>query len=186
MKSTIPSIALGLSVLFFTSPVRADMASDLERVIMVQETNAAAIRYNIILDTRDPADLAKAFSEDAVLELGALGQHRGRDAIRAYIVKYGSAQFPGRKHRHFLTNFVVEATGKDTAKGSAYVADYYYDATNTNLPFFPVTLIGSFSYEFKRTDSGWRISRVVLERDRAAVESPLQSLRQDAPSAPPR
>jgi len=173
-------IAATFALILSVPPMaRAASEADIDRLVMIQDCNDLAVLYNQVLDTHDVSLLPRVFASDSVIDLRASGEYSGLPAITAFIIKYGAVQT--QKHRHFLSNILITADGADKAKGSAYVADFYYDATDKTLKFFPVTLVGSFAYEFKRTPQGWRIARVTLERDRAAGESPVSAIRNTAP-----
>jgi hypothetical protein len=174
----VASLALAVMVLSAPMAARAATTEEIDRLVMIQDCTDLAVLYNQVLDTHDVSLLPRIFASDSVIDLRASGEYSGLPAITAFITKYGAVQT--QKHRHFLSNIFIEADGPGKAKGSAYVADFYYDANDKTLKFFPVTLVGSFAYAFKRTPDGWRIARVTLERDRAAGESPVNAIRNNA------
>jgi uncharacterized protein (TIGR02246 family) len=89
-------------------------------------------RYLFAMDWRDAEAYASTFTEDGVLDW-ARGAEKGRDAIRAAVVKMregdvaDAAKHPGKRpprRRHNITNTVIKIEG-NTAKAVSYWTAYY-------------------------------------------------------------
>jgi 3-phenylpropionate/cinnamic acid dioxygenase small subunit len=122
------------------------------------EINDLLIRYAVSLDSRDWAQLATCFTEDAVADYGELaGQNDCRDDIVA-TCRHAVGGLDASQH--FVGNFVIASDG-DVATASSYLHAQHYlvSASGTN------TFVGAGTYYDRliRSPLGWRITHRRLE-----------------------
>jgi uncharacterized protein (TIGR02246 family) len=101
--------------------------------IMVRQTmpvedrlaiNDLFIRYATSMDSGDVEGVVGCYTEDAVLTGSSTGDHRGRDAIRAFATRYAEFHARGAQLRHFITNIIVTPE-EGGAKVTAYLLTGY-------------------------------------------------------------
>jgi uncharacterized protein (TIGR02246 family) len=106
-------------------------------------------------DTGTLDDYAAQFTADATWEMPPAPPKHGRAAIRAAATarRADHQTGPGTHTRHVITTVAVAVTG-DTAIADSYWQ--FYTATAT-APF--LHSMGAYRDTFRRTPSGWRLSR---------------------------
>jgi hypothetical protein len=119
--------------------------------------------YSHHLDGNNIAALDQVFTPDAIVEV-TVGVMRGVDEIRAGLAgafalydRDGKGRYP---FLHATANHWIRLTGPDTAEGRCYLLDF---ETASKPDPNPLLLLGLYADEYKRIDSGWRISRSRLE-----------------------
>ena len=120
-------------------------------------------RYCCALDDGKVAAVVDCFTADAVLESPAIGQIRGREAIRAFAEHFAAWRAGGTQFRHFVTNIAVEASPDDkSAKATAYlfVVVSKDDAHHTLPP-------GQYDCELVKDGGAWRFARRTVFHDHA-------------------
>lgn len=122
------------------------------------EINDLLIRYAVSLDSRDWAQLATCFTEDAVAEYGELaGRNDGRDEI---VAACRHALEGLDASQHIVGNFVIAADG-DAATATCYLhAQHYLVSANGNNTF---VVGGTYHDRLIRSPEGWRITHRRLE-----------------------
>ena len=116
-----------------------------------------SIAYARAIDFRDYDAFVELFTEDAVLEAGALLQ--GKAAIRASLAKRPDEL----RSRHVLTNIFIDAQDANTARGISYLSLYRHVGAESlaagPAPLNGPAAIGHYEDRFVRTPSGWRFAR---------------------------
>ena len=80
------------------------------------------MRYTTALDGGDVETVVDCFTADAALESPVIGVIAGRDAIRAFAVRFAAQRAGGTQFRHMITNIAAEiSAGGDRARASAYL-----------------------------------------------------------------
>jgi 3-phenylpropionate/cinnamic acid dioxygenase small subunit len=122
------------------------------------EINDLLIRYAVSLDSRDWAQLATCFTEDAVAEYGELaGRNDGRDEI---VATCRHALEGLDASQHIVGNFVI-ATDGDAGTASCYLHAQHYLVSANGTNTFVVG--GTYHDRLIRSPEGWRIAHRRLE-----------------------
>lgn len=128
------------------------------RLLDRQEIVDLTISYCRALDNLDWELLGSCFTDDAVLDVGPWGRHKGREAIVALC----SPLFPGMdRTQHIVGNHVVEITGDDAQGTCCLVAEHLLRTVEGGGD--QTTTRGLYHDRFVRTTDGWRIRDRRLE-----------------------
>ena len=117
--------------------------------------------FGLALDENDNDRALQLTSDDFATETsdGEWGVHEARARLLG--------RSPTNFTRHLISNVTVTPTGKNTARGAAYLIVYRVPAgAGLALPLpLPKTPqgVGQWRFEFRETKVGWRISRWVIE-----------------------
>jgi hypothetical protein len=109
--------------------------------------------YSHVIDDRAWSDLDQVYSEDATLDLSAVGagEHVGPDAIAAFLQSQ-----PRMAAALLTTNVVIDVNeGDDSASGRARFLSIRTDGT---------LAAGTYLDQYVRTAQGWRIARRAARR----------------------
>jgi uncharacterized protein (TIGR02246 family) len=128
------------------------MSLDTNDIVEIQQLYA---RYNTAIDTGDADSFGACFVQDGYFDSG-IGVIEGRDGIAAFATKTHDSM-PGMRHNS--TNLVIDGSGDDAARGSAFLIGYLTDGG------YKVIVTGRYSDELERTDRGWRFTRRVFKAD---------------------
>lgn len=109
------------------------------------------------LDEGDYESYAANFTEDGILEL-PFHTHRGRAGMADY-VRHNLGAFV-RTH-HLSGNHAIDIEG-DTARSRSYVQAVHVKDPGDDSDI--ATLGGWYHCEYRRTEHGWRFTRVALTR----------------------
>lgn len=127
------------------------------RVLEDKEALAALMnRYCRTADEKDWMAWSLCFVEDAEFDFGPFGHHFGRDKIRDVC---SEAEAPYLDMQHSMTNMQFEVDG-DTATGTAYL--WFAGVPDPKDPSQHFDIGGPYRWEFRRTDEGWRLTRMSL------------------------
>lgn len=126
------------------------IAAPIEDRIAIQDLMTA---YCYAVDAlTDVDELLSVFTEDAVLDFGAIGLPlmKGHDAVRSFFDRV----FAGMSHHaHYITNFRLDRYDGDTASMLAYVIGLGR-AKDGNT----VDVKVRYRFDVVRTDAGWKAS----------------------------
>jgi uncharacterized protein (TIGR02246 family) len=114
-------------------------------------------RYAYHFDRNEPALVAELFTDDAVIDYGPeVEPIRGRAAIVGRIGPGLERTFVATSHH--VSNVLVRFAADDAAHAVAYVYAWhrYHDRPEDGH------LWGQYHVSARRTDAGWRMSRLVL------------------------
>ena len=125
-------------------------------------------RFAVFRDKPQDIGFDDVFSDDAVFvsagghPMWGPGSQLQGEELRKLLVEGPKSDVPFH-NMHIFTNAVVDLTGPDTARGTAYMIEYLVrDRTDLPLPQ-PISptpnLIGDRVFGFRKTASGWRINR---------------------------
>lgn len=127
-------------------------------------------KYSQLWDRKDADAFSQLFTEDAVLEwhfADATEQPpllRGRENILKYARKAHAGRLAGRQSRHHFSGLVFESLTEDTA-----VTEHMFMVTHVLLDQPPILRsTGIYQIEWRKTDTGWLMSRRKLHVDRRA------------------
>jgi uncharacterized protein (TIGR02246 family) len=117
------------------------------------EIRSLAHRYADAASRRDPAAVARTFTNDGEWHAPELGRHKGRDAMIAFF----TSMLDG--WNVFLQGLqsgvvVFNAADADHAAGRWFVQEVGQRAEGTNL-----TIAGVYHDEYRREDGAWFINR---------------------------
>ena len=147
-------------------------SADAEASIMEDrfEISDQIAKYSQLWDRKDADAFSQLFTEDAVLEwhfADATEQPpllRGRENILKYARKAHAGRLAGRQSRHHFSGLVFESLTQDTA-----VTEHMFMVTHVLLDQPPILRsTGIYQIEWRKTDTGWLMSRRKLHVDRRA------------------
>ena len=111
-------------------------------------------QYAAIVDLRRYDDIPRVFADDAECDYGSMRAYLGDDTNphgRADIDRWIRLYTGRRSSMHFMHNHVVEFVDDDQARMRNYMH-------NTNS-----SIAGIYETEARRTDEGWRLTRLRLD-----------------------
>jgi uncharacterized protein (TIGR02246 family) len=119
------------------------------------------VRYTTALDAGDIETVVDCFTADAALESPVIGVITGREAIRAFAVRFAAQRAGGAQFRHMITNIATEVEpGGDRAQATAYLLVLItQDGKSRRLP------PGRYECEVIKQDGAWRFSRRAVVHD---------------------
>jgi uncharacterized protein (TIGR02246 family) len=119
------------------------------------------VRYVTALDAGDVATVVDCFTTDAVLESPVIGAIAGREAIRAFAVRFAAQRTGGTQFRHMVTNIAAEVEpGGERARATAYLLVLITrDGRSRRLP------PGRYECAVVKQDGTWRFQRRVVFHD---------------------
>lgn len=130
-----------------------------------QEISDLAVRYATGIDRRDWGLFATVFTDDCVLDYGAIGRWDGVEAVTDFM-RASHAMAGHTLHR--ISNQSVEFDG-DHGRAQSYVDAYVMAPDNSS----GVNAVGFYEDEVVRTEHGWRIARRTFTPVRVvAVQNP--------------
>ncbi len=101
---------------------------------------------------------ANTFTEDGSMEFEKWPKVVGREAI----TKASSVERRFQGLQHTMTNLEFSITGPDTAIGTSYL--WFAATPDVSKPEIHYAFGGPYTFDFKRTSEGWRISRMRLRK----------------------
>ncbi|AGZ45277.1 nuclear transport factor 2 family protein [Actinoplanes friuliensis] len=130
---------------------------------MIAELQQAVATYAHALDELDVPALEAILTEDTTWTFtvpgqGVLGPVTGRTAVLAF-VREGHAAQTG-KVRHHLSNVVVKTSNPDNAQVRAYLMQ-----TRNTGETVQVISTGAYTFELRRSATGWQIADLTLALD---------------------
>ncbi|WP_435158274.1 nuclear transport factor 2 family protein [Haladaptatus sp. DFWS20] len=126
----------------------------LDRIVSHLELREIRAKYCYAIDERDWNEFRTLFTDDPVLDFGAMGVYKGRDGLDRFINEFVENQLLGSAH--LLANPLIEIDG-DEATGAWYV--------NSPITFTDGTgawRLGRYDDEYRRIDGRWRIDHIQL------------------------
>ena len=99
------------------------------------------------------------FTEDGSLVSPAVGEHRGRPAIRAFAQRFAAFQRNGSQLRHVISNLMMQVEGE---RGSATC---YLTVFLTRDGKSRLLAPGLYECELRRDGRTWRFQRRVVKHD---------------------
>lgn len=116
--------------------------------------------YHWQADHFEWAAWAASFTEDAEFDLpGTFGLMRGRQAI--HDTCKGNMDHVYQTMQHVMVNLDFDIDGSDTARGHGNLI--FTAVPDATKPHQYYQAGGRYTWEFRRTDGGWRISRARLD-----------------------
>lgn len=109
-------------------------------------------------DHHDFAGFAQTFTEDGTMEFEQWPKVVGREAI----AKASSVEGKFQGLQHTVTNLQFSVDGSDSATGTAYL--WFAATPEVSKPEVHYAFGGPYTFHFKRTTEGWRISRMHLKK----------------------
>jgi len=116
--------------------------------------SAAIAAYTLALDDGRTDDVVATFCVDGGCDIPGLGQHQGRDDLRA---AYGSWR-PARPQRHLVLNTLVTNWDENEAQATS---DFVFLLKGE--PGWAVQLVGRYRDVLHRERDAWRFHRRVAE-----------------------
>lgn len=134
-----------------------DHAKTLEGLIDKAEIADLIKAYCDYFDRAEAEKVVALFTEDAVIDYGPdVPSMTGPDEFGPMISRGLAELFAATSHH--VSNIVIRFDGSDAATSSCYLYAwhrYRQDASESEI-------WGRYEHAFRRTSSGWRISRLVL------------------------
>ena len=119
------------------------------------------VRYTTALDAGDVDTVVGCFTEDAVLESPVIGAIAGREAIRAFAVRFAALRESGTQFRHMISNLAAEIENR-RARATCYLLVLITrDGKSRQLP------PGRYECELVKDGGQWRFRRRVVFHDHA-------------------
>lgn len=109
-------------------------------------------------DNYDFEGFSQTFTEDGSMEFEQWPKVVGREAIKK--ASSTEARFQGLQHT--MTNLQFSVDGSDVASGTAYL--WFAATPDVSNPESHYAFGGPYTFNFKRTAEGWRISRMQLKK----------------------
>lgn len=129
-------------------------------------------RYFFCCDRKDPAGMRACFVDGPMhIDYGVVGSFDNADALVKIYTEIGCQ--PHMVEMHHGVNPQIELSGADTARGNWSLHYVLIDTRQNQL----TQLGGYYEDEFRRTPSGWRISRTRF----IATSTLVMALGGDAP-----
>lgn len=130
-----------------------DLNRRLQRLEDIDEIKRLRMRYHCHINADEFDRIPELFTNDALVDFGAIGSARGRDDVSALFLKIP-------KHtdlvRQYIHNHLIDVDG-DHATGISFLdARYAKDGV-------ALIVAGSFREKYRRQDDGWRISEMKVE-----------------------
>ncbi|OQU94453.1 SnoaL-like domain-containing protein [Cladophialophora immunda] len=141
---------------------QSDVIEQLQkRLKLLEDKESLATLLNTYCTTADRHDwnaYADVYiGEGAVMSFESWGDINGKEAI----AKAASAEQIFEGLQHTMTNMQFEVDGDD-ATGTAYL--WFCATPETAKPEINYAFGGPYSFNFKRTSEGWRISHMRLKK----------------------
>ena len=114
--------------------------------------------YCLHFDRAEAEAVADLFADDAVVDYGPeFPAMTGRDVILPAVAQGLATRFAATSHH--VSNIMITFDGPDRASSIAYVYAWhrYRDGSRDG------ELWAQYHHEFRRTDQGWKIARLVLK-----------------------
>ena len=136
-------------------------ADRLQQLLDIEAIKRLKARYFRTLDTKDWDGFAAVFSPDAVMEIPEADV---RMVGSAEIAGSVGAALEGTTTVHHGHMPEIELTGPDTATGIWAMADYVEWPPSEAGERTGLMGYGHYVEEYRRTDEGWQIARLRLDR----------------------
>ena len=117
------------------------------------------IRYTCALDAGDIDTLVACFAEDGSLVSPAVGEHKGRPAIREFAARFARFREGGSQLRHVISNLRAEVDGDHG------VARCYLVVFLTREGASRMLAPGSYDCELVRVAGQWLFQRRIVTMD---------------------
>ena len=139
-----------------TSEVRPDLDARLRNLIDKDDIRELLFRFAEAVDTKRWQVWADCYTDDAIVRM-PFASHDGREGLAAW---GEGALAPFEVTEHLYGNIQIVVDG-DTATGRTnFWAACLYSRDDLGKHFDEG---GSYAWEFRRTDAGWRIARLDLD-----------------------
>jgi ketosteroid isomerase-like protein len=113
-------------------------------------------RYAATIDRRDHEGVRATLTDDVVVQYGNNGVLNGPDEALGYIAEFTEDAL---WEHHFVNVYEVQVEG-DTAKALVYHTSHQMFGA---APGVVHVIVGRYHNELRRTEDGWKISRLLLE-----------------------
>ena len=117
------------------------------------------IRYTCALDAGDVETLVACFAEDGSLLSPAVGEKKGRAAIREFAQRFARFRERGSQLRHVISNFRIDVDG-DRAAAKCYLV-VFLTRDGTSRLLAP----GTYDCALARVDGRWVFERRIVTMD---------------------
>jgi hypothetical protein len=144
----------------------SDQAARLQRLEDLEEIRQLVYRYaELCDDSYNPDGLAELFVEDAYWTAFSpdrsvgYGEYHSREEIREFFAGVSDALGPMTLH-FVMAPLIHVDPGADTATGRWYTLVPATMKTNASPEGEAVLLGSTYVHEYRRTDQGWKFSRI--------------------------
>jgi uncharacterized protein (TIGR02246 family) len=130
--------------------------------VSVEDRNGISdlfIRYTCALDAGDVETVVDCFMEDGSLVSPAVGEHKGRAAIRAFAERFAKFQRGGSQLRHVLSNLMMQVDG-DHGSATCYLTVFLTRDGKSRL-----LAPGLYECDLRKGGDTWRFQRRVVKHD---------------------
>jgi 3-phenylpropionate/cinnamic acid dioxygenase small subunit len=117
------------------------------------------IRYTCALDAGDVETLVACFADEGSLESPAVGQYKGRPAIREFARRFARFRERGSQLRHVISNLRIEVDG-DHGSAKCYLV-VFLTRDGTSRMLAP----GTYDCELVRVKGQWLFQRRIVTMD---------------------
>ena len=117
------------------------------------------IRYTCALDAGDIETLVACFAEDGSLVSPAVGEHKGRPAIREFARRFARFRERGSQLRHVISNLRIDVDG-DRGSAKCYLV-VFLTRNGASRMLAP----GTYDCELVRVDGQWLFQRRIVTMD---------------------
>jgi uncharacterized protein (TIGR02246 family) len=117
------------------------------------------IRYTCALDAGDVETLVGCFAEDGSLVSPAVGEHKGRPAIREFARRFARFRERGSQLRHVISNLRIELDG-DRGSAKCYLV-VFLTRDGASRMLAP----GTYDCELVRVGGQWLFKRRIVTMD---------------------
>jgi hypothetical protein len=117
------------------------------------------IRYTCALDIGDVETLVGCFAEDGSLQSPAVGEYRGRPAIREFARRFARFNENGSQLRHVISNLRIQMNG-DKASAKCYLVVFLTKNGQSRL-----LAPGQYDCDLVKSAGDWFFQRRVVTMD---------------------
>jgi 3-phenylpropionate/cinnamic acid dioxygenase small subunit len=117
------------------------------------------IRYTCAIDAGDVETLVGCFAEDGSLVSPAVGEYRGRPAIRDFALRFARFRERGSQLRHVISNLRIEVNG-DQGSARCYLVVFLTRDGNSRM-----LAPGTYDCALVKVQGQWLFQRRIVTMD---------------------
>ena len=119
------------------------------------------IRYTCALDAGDVEGVVGCFAEDGSLVSPAVGEHKGRPAVREFARRFARFRERGSQLRHVISNLRVDIDGTGERGSAKCYLVVFLTRDGASRMLAP----GTYDVELVKVDGQWLFQRRIVTMD---------------------